>query len=367
MAVRIVADTEGARLLLAGAGEPMPLPALWLRERSADPEHLDAVTLQRLFNPHRLPDDLALLSVEPAGDGAVRLVFSDGYAGTFSLAALAAAAEPDDGLPAPVAWTSAAAPRDRFDWPAVASGTGAFRAALHAFLTWGYIVLRDTPTEPDSILAIAGRFGQVRDTNFGRYFEVYSRPGSNDLAYRPVPLAPHTDNPYREPVPGIQLLHCLVNETSGGLSTLVDGLMVSEVLRAEDPEGFELLSRIPVGFRFTDKDADLQARRSLIHIDQEGRFDGIHYSPRLDSTPVMPEAILRRFHAARRRLGELLSHPDYELRFLLGPGELMMFDNNRVLHGRTGFDPQEGRRHLQGCYIDRDGPRSHYRVVTRKA
>ena len=78
---------------------------------------------------------------------------------------------------------------------------------------------------------MARRFGYVRETNFGRLFEVYSRPGSNDLAYRPVPLGAHTDNPYREPVPGVQLLHCLVNETTGGWSTLVDSLSVAQALQ----------------------------------------------------------------------------------------------------------------------------------------
>jgi gamma-butyrobetaine dioxygenase len=44
----------------------------------------------------------------------------------------------------------------------------------------------------------------------------------------------------------------------------------------------------------------------------------------------------------------------------------MMFDNNRVLHGRTSFDPNEGHRQLQGCYLDRDSPRSLYRVLNRR-
>ncbi|QVM88949.1 TauD/TfdA family dioxygenase [Pseudomonas lalucatii] len=44
-------------------------------------------------------------------------------------------------------------------------------------------------------------------------------------------------------------------------------------------------------------------------------------------------------------------------------GELMLFDNSRVLHGRTRFDPSEGPRHLQGCYIDLDGPRERYASV----
>jgi hypothetical protein len=91
--------------------------------------------------------------------------------------------------------------------------------ALKDYIERGFLLLHGTPTQADSILTIARRFGFVRETNFGVFFEVCSRPDSTDLAYRPVALGPHTDNPYRNPVPGIQLLHCLQNETSGGLST----------------------------------------------------------------------------------------------------------------------------------------------------
>ena len=71
--------------------------------------------------------------------------------------------------------------------------------------------------------------GSVRRTNFGEHFNVSSKPNPNDLAYTPLPLAPHTDNPYRNPVPCIQILHCIENEVTGGLSTLVDGLVGSEM------------------------------------------------------------------------------------------------------------------------------------------
>ncbi|MGI9624753.1 MAG: alkaline phosphatase family protein, partial [Acidimicrobiales bacterium] len=37
----------------------------------------------------------------------------------------------------------------------------------------------------------------------------------------------------------------------------------------------------------------------------------------------------------------------------LGPGELVIFDNRRVLHGRSSFRGGSGR-HLQGCYVDMD-------------
>ena len=238
--------------------------------------------------------------------------------------------------------------------------------ALKDYIERGFMLIDATPTLPDSILTIARRFGFVRETNFGAFFEVYSRPESNDLAYRPVALGPHTDNPYRNPVPGIQLLHCLQNETSGGLSTLVDSLAVAQQLQKEDPQGFALLASVPVRYEYRDADTWLVAVQPMIELTGKGAMMGVFYSPRLDDIPLMSEEDTRAYHRARKRFGTLLADPQYELRFRLEPGQLMMFDNNRVLHGRTAFDPSEGHRQLQGCYIDRDSPRSLYRVLGRR-
>jgi gamma-butyrobetaine dioxygenase len=92
----------------------------------------------------------------------------------------------------------------------------------------------------------------------------------------------------------------------------------------------------------------------------------VRFSPRLDYAPLLPAAELTRFYRARRALDQLLRSRERELRFLLSAGDLMMMDNQRLLHGRTSFIPAEGRRHLQGCYIDIDGPRSVHRMVSRR-
>ena len=103
----------------------------------------------------------------------------------------------------------------------------------------------DSPTTELTVLDIATRFGYVRETNFGRFFDVRSVPKANDLAYSPVPLGPHTDNPYRDPVPGLQLLHCLANSTDGGESVVVDGFAAAHRLRDADEAAFLRLARTP--------------------------------------------------------------------------------------------------------------------------
>ncbi len=357
----IVADAPAPQLVLRDANTDTPLPALWLRARSADPTQRDPVTGQRLVNPHLLPDDLRLTGAR-LDDSKLHLSFSDGFAGWFDTQELITGAALSEACPPPIPWRADLQPKPVYQWSDLARDDMLHRA-LKDFITLGFVLVHDTPTEANSILGIARRFGFVRDTNFGAFFEVYSRPESTDLAYRPVALGPHTDNPYRTPVPGIQLLQCLQNETSGGLSTLVDSLAVAAQLKREDPEGFALLGRVPVRFEYRDADTWLVAVKPMIEVDGSGEMTGVHYSPRLDDIPLMPDIDTRRYHRARKRFGLLLEDPLYELRFKLDPGQMMMFDNNRVLHGRSAFDPSEGHRQLQGCYIDRDGPRSLYRVL----
>jgi gamma-butyrobetaine dioxygenase len=361
--VRIIVEQD--RLFVELAGAKTPVPALWLRERALEESERDPVTGQRLFNPHDLANDLAISDIEQTGD-AVTVAFSDGFTGVYPLTHLREEILDPDPLPAPKPWNASLGPGQLIDWVELEESDNVYLQALRHYLERGFVVLQNTPTERHTVLDVAARFGFVRNTNFGKYFEVYSKPGSNDLAYHPVPLGPHTDNPYRDPVPGIQLLHCLINETSGGLSTLVDSLAVCARLRDLDPDGFRLLNDIPVGFSFYDGEADLRDRHTLIQSDVIGATTGIHYSPRLDKTPLLDPDTMVAFHCARRQLGKLLRDPEFELRFLLNAGDLMVFDNNRVLHGRTGYDPEEGLRHLQGCYVDRDGPPSRYRTLEAK-
>ncbi|MGM0435046.1 MAG: TauD/TfdA family dioxygenase [Pseudomonadota bacterium] len=356
-----VIHEQPAAVLIDDGHTTMEVSPLWLRERTQAPDQLEAMTQQRLFDSHAIDATLTLTQAKPVDANHVSLVFSDGHEEVYDLTALAGELGNTASFPTAEPWDASLDQQHvRFDWMRVQQDDAYFKASLSAYLRFGYLILYNVPTDPERILEVGRYFGYIKETNFGRYFEVYSRPSGNDLAYRSVALGPHTDNPYRSPVPGIQLLHCLVNDTTGGLSTLADSLKVLEQLRAETPEGYELLKQTPVRFRFVDAGTELTTQRTMIQTDDHGNPTGVHYSPRLDALPLLSDADTRMFHRARQRLGQLFSDPTYEARFMLNAGELMMFDNSRVLHGRTSYDPNEGHRHLQGCYLDADGPRERY-------
>jgi gamma-butyrobetaine dioxygenase len=177
-----------------------------------------------------------------------------------------------------------------------------------------------------------------------------------DLAYTPVALSAHTDQPYRAPTPGIQFLHTIVNGAPGGASTVVDGLAAVDSLRDADPEAHALLCSLPVEFRY-DIGTDVKVFRApLVERHPDGSLGRIRFSPRLDYAPLVDPDTLDVFYRGRRWLAEALNDPARQIEYRMEAGEVLVVDNHRVLHGRTSFDPTRGDRHLQGCYIEHDGP-----------
>jgi gamma-butyrobetaine dioxygenase len=364
----LLARADGGVELRSPSSGAMPFNVhpLWLRERVSGGAHVDPLTNQRLYNPADLDPGITVTELTGPCTGRYTIIFSDGVQSAFSATALLAeiSGAGQAGLPVAMPWSNADAPPEPTDWRDC-EDFAVMQALLETFFTHGYALLTHVPAAHGAVLEVGRRFGFPRETNFGMLFDVRSVPSATDLAYTPLPLDPHTDNPYRAPVPGIQLLHCLCNQTEGGLSTVVDGLAVANALHAQDATLFTSLASTPVRFRYTDSRTELVATAPLIELDQRGAFAAMHYSPRLDETPLLPHAELSVFYHARHMLDGMLRSERFERRFRLNQGDLIMFDNRRLLHGRTEFNPAEGLRHLQGCYIDADGPASLYRVLQR--
>ena len=228
---------------------------------------------------------------------------------------------------------------------------------LEAIAEFGIARLSDGPSLSGALLDVIKLFGFVRETNYGRWFDVRSEVKPENLAFSSAGLQAHSDNPYRDPVPTLQLLYCLENSAKGGDSLVVDGFAAALRLRQENPDHFALLSKYCARFSYKGAgDAELTARKPIIELAPDGEMIGVRFNNRSASAFTdIPFEVLPEYYRAYRRLGEIIECEDMAVTFKLEPGECFIVDNTRVLHGRTGFATGEGSRWLQGCYADKDG------------
>jgi gamma-butyrobetaine dioxygenase len=104
----------------------------------------------------------------------------------------------------------------------------------------------------------------------------------------------------------------------------------------------------------------------MISLDENNQFKQVRFSPRLDFVPLLEKSKLELFYKARNKISELYNSDDFRIEFKLTPGDLLMMDNHRLLHGRTVYDANEGNRFLQGCYIDYDSTEGKLKYLKRK-
>ena len=340
----------------------------WLRERVDGDEFLDKGTQQRLFDPTSLDNEI-LISKANIKDKYLEIDFNDGVNSKLDIDKLALEFFNEDiiikSIPK-IKWDSSLKNIKNFEYQKNFFESKEMHDLLVSFYKYGFVIIKNIPTNDNFIVKFANSIGSVRRTNFGEYFDVKSKPDPNDLAYTSLGLSPHTDNPYRNPVPCIQLLHCIKSEVSGGLSTLVDGFTVTEDLKIENPDFYKILSEVKVRFKFIDKEVVLEDWSELISLNDDKTFKQVRFSPRLDYVPMLEKEKLDLYYKARKKLSEMYNSDKYRIEFKLSPKDLMMMDNYRLLHGRTSYETKEGNRFLQGCYIDYDSTEGKLRHLKRK-
>lgn len=359
--------SERSRTLLVPTGTgDLVLPLAWLRDSCAC-TRCRHTSGQRPLDPAGIADDPRPSEVDLDGDMLAVTWGSDGHRSTYSIARCREA------LAGPLV------PRRPATWDATAAGDLAVstHAAItgdpHARLEWlrgvaemGCGLLHDVPVVHGEVARVAELFAHVRTTNYGRWFDVRSIVDPSNLANTSLGLAAHTDNPYRDPVPTMQLLHCLASSAQGGENVLVDGWRVADEVRHRAPRGFDLLTRRGVAFEYRDPGAVLRTVAPIVELDTVGRVRSVRFNARSMQPPSMPADELVDWYDAYLLFARLLADPSYQLQFRLEPGDLFVVDNRRVLHGRTGFAAEAGTRHLQGCYADVDGLHSTIAVLARE-
>lgn len=353
-------------------GRRARLHPLWLRDNCACSSCRHPRTWERVFDTVAIDPSLQMATAKmaPGRDGvgmALYIEWPDGHRSEYSAAWLS------DHLPdqrrawltpgATTLWGSellGSMPRCNFRTLHDGSCLLEFLESLQEF---GVTIVDHTPPTAEALADLADQVGTRRATNFGPHFEVVAMVQPNNNAYTAIELYPHSDLPNWEAPPGIQFLHCLVAEAPGGESVLVDGFAIADSLRRDDPAAFELLRTTAFPYRFNDATDDIRWRSPIIHLDANGDYHEIRYhtglAAPLDCDPDQMEAV----YLAYIEFGRRARSAEFQVRFRLEEGEVMVFHNRRVLHGRAAFDPAGGCRHLRGCYVDADDLRSRIRTM----
>lgn len=366
---------DGDFLTLDLAGKSHRFHAIWLRDNAQDAETRAPGNGQRLVALRDIPADTKLVAAEVA-DGALRVSFApEDKIVDFELSWLAANAYDKaqrseqgwlDDTVAP--WNSGLmADVPVGDFEDLAKGGDALRDWLGKVNRYGFGKIENGPTEDGSLFKVVDLFGYVRETNYGRHFEVRTEVNPTNLAFTGLGLQAHTDNPYRDPVPSIQVLYCLESSAAGGENMVVDGFAAALRLREENQAYFDVLAKYCARFEYAgDADTCLRSRRPMIELAPDGELIAVRFNNRsLAAVQDVPFDDMATYYAAYRRLGEIIDDEAMEVTFRLEPGESFVVDNTRVLHARKAYSGT-GTRWLQGCYADKDGLRSKYAALSAK-
>ncbi len=350
-------------------GTSTEFPFIWLRDNCPSGFHPD--TGERAFDLLSVPEDASPAAVR-LGEGVLEIDWAgEAHTSRFDTGWLRAnrpgrpADDPADTpyLPWRADMGAAGIPRVAAD--AVLRSDAALADWLRQTRRTGLSIVEGLADSPEAGQEVARRIGFLRETNFGRTFQVKSKPNPNNLAYTADALPLHTDLPNQELPPGFQFLHCLANEAAGGGSVFADGVAIAEDLRAADPDAFALLSTVSIPFRFHDDDCDIRRRQTVIRLDETGAVSEVCYNAHIAGIFDMAPEVLGPYYRAYRRFMAATRDPRYPVELKLSAGEMVVFDNRRVLHGRAAFDPSTGYRHLLGCYVDRGEFESRMRILAR--
>jgi alpha-ketoglutarate-dependent taurine dioxygenase len=341
--------------------------SVWLRDN--DPVNRDPRTGQRRVSLLDLPHILQLRAAEPEPAGHITLTWDDGKTTVFPLSWLHAFDRSLRISPRPtrLPWMrqppEAFASCDYLEWIA---NPASREDLLYYVGRDGLAFLRGVPIEEDAgkaaLLRVVSSLSVGGEINENRLFDIRSVSETSNNGYISPPPPVYTDQPYRDPVPGFQLLHCLAAAGHGGESVFVDGMAVAERLRAHDADAFTTLSQIPILYRSEEDAAEFATERTMLEFDTQGEFRAIHYDDRSIAPLRLKGPRLKKYYVAYRQLAELLREPGRSVACRLQPGDLVLFDNTRILHGFS-----IGARHLQGYHLDADGLYSALAVLSRQS
>lgn len=357
---------------------------LVLREHSPDPLTTHPLSREQQLQLADIPADLTIVGAEPHEHGGLTVWWSDGpldsstyhpgWLRVWGVNPSPSPRPPDHraALPPQTCW-DASLDLDalRFDGASMLTTEGtndAFGGWLRGIWTHGVAIAEGLPIEEQTIFDLPSLIGPIRETNFGAAFDV--RTKTDDVtsnAYTDLELPVHTDLDTREYMPGLQFLFCMVNDADGGESRLTDAATITQYLREHHADAFDALTTIPVTFLNKATDSDYRHVAPFLVVDDEGELIEARWSPWLRGPLQASMADADRFYDALRLAVTLAEDARFVVSVKLKAGEMLGFDNRRMLHGRAGLDRSTGDRWLRGCYVEREELESRLRILARPA
>jgi gamma-butyrobetaine dioxygenase len=342
---------------------------LWMRDNCPCAQCVHQGTMEQTFELLAVASNIAPLSAS-VDRGVLQIDWPETHVSRYDAGWLRRHAYSEsvasDDVPQAIVWDAGLGQPPTFDGAAVLVDDNALEQWLTALAIYGCSIVRNVPIDPEGVAQLARRMGPIRDTNFGLVWDVIAEPDPITNANTRLPLPPHVDLPTREYQPGIQYLHCLINEAEGGENILVDGFRLAEEVRAHRPDYYQLLKTVSWNWSNRSKTSDYRFSSPMLVTNREGQLSEVRMGNWLRA-PLMNVAFdqVEDAYSAYRYIFGLSFEERFSLRFRLGPGDCMVFDNRRILHARGAFSGEAGRRHLRGCYSERDELHSRIRVLQR--
>ncbi|MEM7171384.1 MAG: TauD/TfdA family dioxygenase [Pseudomonadota bacterium] len=364
-----VAVDHGALLITWSDARTSAYHPFLLAENDPAEDTLHPLSRETTLSPLDLPCDLVIRRAVLLANGAVEVHWSHGRAPSRF----------HPGWLRGIAWFGEhVAAQDLRHWsaadlsgPPTLNGPRAL-AEPPVFLEWllslqthGLARLSGLPNQDGLLAGVVARIGPIRESNFGRQYtlEIKEDPDSN--AFTSDALLQHMDLPTRECPHGLQFLFCRANTARGGEGIYVDAYRIAEDLKSEEPDQFATLCEINWTYKNRAKSSSYKAAGPVIERDRHGTITAIRYNTWLRSPLVAALADQDRAYRAYRAFTARAQDPAYQMIFSYRPGDLLAFDNRRILHGRKGYDATGGTRFIEGTYADRDDLHSAIRTLER--
>ncbi|XP_035824799.1 gamma-butyrobetaine dioxygenase [Aplysia californica] len=252
------------------------------------------------------------------------------------------------------------------------------RSSQKGLLKWlqqineaGLSIVKGVPTEDSMVLEVAELIAPVSKGIYGYTFDVEAMPDAINVAYTNVHLDLHMDLVYFESPPGLQLLHCLKfdQQVEGGESVFLDVFSIVDEFRAEYPHLFDTLTKVPATFQKVHYDRDYPVhivnQKPHIKLNHLGEVIAVYWAPPFEGPLAVAAEDVENYYRAYEMFAKALAESAHMLRYRLQPGDLVIFNNLRILHGRDHFTLNGGMRHLKGCYLNIDLFKSKTQVLSK--